>query len=127
MSDYTTFTDELLKELINYTGNVADGVKKLADATMKEFVEDTKADAPENTGDYRKAITSTTLSETRYSKTKVWYVKSPHYAVAHLLEDGHAKQNGGRVEARPHIRKNAEKAIKKFEEGAEELIKNAGR
>lgn len=127
MSDFTNFTDDLLNMLESYTGNVADGVKKLADKTMKEFVDNTKQDAPELTGDYKEAITSKTLYETRFSKGKLWFVKSPHYRLTHLLEDGHVKQNGGRVKARPHIRKNAEKAIKKFEEGTEEIIKNAGK
>lgn len=127
MSDFTSFTDDLLDMLESYTGNVADGVKKLADKTMKEFVEATKQDAPERTGDYKNAITSKTLAETRFTKVKVWYVKPPYHSLAHLLEDGHVKQNGGRVKARPHIRKNAEKAIKKFEEGTEEIIKNAGK
>ena len=116
------FTDKLLKELETYTGDVADKVKKLADQTIKELVDETKKDAPVRSGAYRESIASKTLSETRFSKSKIWYVKSPHYRLAHLLEDGHVKRNGGRVNAIPHIRKNAEQAIQKFEEGVEEII-----
>lgn len=119
--------DEIANTLSGYTENVAEGVKVTVDETMKELVADTKKDAPERSGRYKKAIASKVRFEDNYEKRVTWYVKKPFYALSHLLEKGHAKRGGGRVKAYPHIENNREKAEARFTERVKEVIRNAGK
>ena len=119
--------NEIANTLSGYTENVAEGVKVAVDETMKELVADTKKDAPERSGRYKKAIASKVRFEDNYEKRVTWYVKKPFYALSHLLEKGHAKRGGGRVKAYPHIENNREKAEARFTERVKEVIRNAGK
>lgn len=119
--------NEIANTLSGYTVNVAEGVKVAVDETMKELVADTKKDAPERSGRYKKAIASKVRFEDNYEKRVTWYVKKPFYALSHLLEKGHAKRGGGRVKAYPHIENNREKAEARFTERVKEVIRNAGK
>ena len=46
----------------------------------------------------------------RWKYSMVVYSSNGGYRIAHLLEKGHAKRNGGRVEGRPHIAPAADEA-----------------
>lgn len=123
-------TLEGLPEAINnelklYTKSVAEGVKKSARKNMREMVKETKAQRfKQDTGAYRKAITSKAIDETPSSLSMLWYVKEPHYRLTHLLEHGHAKKGGGRTIAYGFVGKAEDKAVKTFEREVEEAIKN---
>ena len=73
-------------------------VKKTATSVKKEI----QANAPEDTGAYKKSWATKTQSQGTHSISMVVYSKN-RYQLAHLLEKGHALRNGGRVAARPHI------------------------
>ena len=88
LEEYSKLSAEVVKTAVTKAGN---SVKK-----------DIGANAPRQTGKYAKSWrtkktkeTSTELEMTVYSPTR--------YMLAHLLEHGHAKRNGGRVRAIPHI------------------------
>lgn len=123
--------DKLAAELANtlsaYTREIAEEVKEAVDTTAQELLDNIRADAPKRTGKYRKAMAVKTVSENTYERKKLWYVKSPHYRLQHLLERGHALRNGGRSRAYPHIAKNEEKARVAFEERVERIVKNGGK
>ena len=87
--------DAIMEELTKYAEVSADDLKDAVKETAKSVRKDIQANAPVDTGKYKKS----------------WSVKNVHedsesidrYQIAHLLEHGHAKRGGGRVSAKPHI------------------------
>lgn len=117
--------DELNRELTLYSESITNEVKKSARKRVNEMVKETKAQRfKQDTGAYRKSITSKTLEITPSSLSMLWYVKPPHYRLSHLLEHGHATRSGGRTIAYKFIGKAEDKAVKGFEKDVEEAIKN---
>ena len=94
--------DAVAEQLEEYNKLSAEVVKKAVTKAGNSVKKDIGANAPVKTGKYAKSWrtkktkeTSTELEVTVYSPTR--------YMLAHLLEHGHAKRNGGRVRAIPHI------------------------
>ena len=112
-------------ELKLYSSEVVAGMKKANDKCMKEFVEDTKRDAPRGRRQkYYKNITSKTTLDTPNRKVNTWYVKDPEYRLTHLIKNGHATRKGGRTKKNDFIDKNYEKLEKDFEKEVKEVIQN---
>jgi hypothetical protein len=93
------------------TDDLKAAVKKAGTTARKEI----QANAPSDTGAYAKSWsvkntkeTSNTLEVTVYSKNR--------YQLAHLLEFGHAKRGGGRVNGKSHIAPAEEKAVSELEQ-----------
>ena len=106
--------DAVMEELTEYN--------KLAEETMKKAVikagqtvrKEIQAGAPERSGKYAKSWrTKKTKESSRVLEVTVY---SPsRYMLAHLLEHGHAKRNGGRTRAFPHIAPAEEVGEKQLE------------
>jgi hypothetical protein len=112
-------------ELKLYSSEVVAGMKKANDKCMKEFVEDTKRDAPRGRRQkYYKNITSKTTLDTPNRKVNTWYVKDPEYRLTHLIKNGHVTRKGGRTKKNDFIDKNYEKLEKDFEKEVKEVIQN---
>ena len=109
-----------------YSKEIEAGIRKEVDISMKKLVIATKRDAPVRTGEYKKSISSKKSSDRLGAYSKVWYVKAPHYRLAHLLNNGHAKRGGGRINGDDHITKNEKAAVSEFQRAVKEVIRKSG-
>lgn len=115
--------EAIVRNLQEYTDEVTAGIKKAEDITAKECRENLKEDSPVGaTGKYKKGWKTTVAYESTTEKRTV--IHNREYRLTHLLENGHAKRNGGRTRAFPHIKKNEEKANADFERRVEEVLQN---
>lgn len=117
--------DVIDEELTHYHQDVNVKVKKSTRKAMRGMVKETKEQTfIQDTGKYREAIASRTLSESVNALTLQWYVKAPHYRLSHLLEHGHATVNGSRTVAYGFIGKAANTAEELYLKEVEEALKN---
>lgn len=116
------FAKALGKELGEYFDSITEDVKTAVRETAEECVEEVKQKSPKRKGPsggaYRKSWTMTEAYN-RHGSIRFVVHNKKHYRLTHLLENGHAKKNGGRVDGIPHIapaEKNAERnLIKRIE------------
>ena len=81
------------------------------------------AGAPERTGRYAKSWRTKTTKESSQS-LEVTVYSPTRYMIAHLLEHGHAKRNGGRVAARVHIAPAEQDGIEELETEIGRTLRN---
>lgn len=88
--------------------------------TAEEVVQMLKSAGDFRGNKYRKSWKAEVTQRRLYTSAVVHNVK--HYRLTHLLEFGHAKQNGGRVRAFPHIEPINEKTGEMFEDKLTQMI-----
>ena len=113
--------DKIMEGLEQYASLATDDLKASIKKAGKNVKDEIAATAPKDTGKYAKSWTVKTVSEDSNSLTVVVHSKN-RYQIAHLLEHGHAKRNGGRVAARPHIAPAEEKALDTLEHDIEKAL-----
>ena len=94
--------DAIMEKLEKYADLASDDLKEAVKETAASVKKDIQANAPVDTGKYKKSWAVKNVHEDSESIDLVVYSKN-RYQIAHLLEHGHAKRNGGRVAAQPHI------------------------
>lgn len=108
---------EIAKSLTEFAGATEEACDKGVIETSKDAVDALRAADPAESGDYspwsknyNKGWTFRKEKSRKYKGmlSTIWNEK--HYRLTHLLEKGHAKVNGGRTRAFPHIAPVAEKA-----------------
>ena len=114
---------EIAKGLAEYSQEVVEKVNISSEKVGKAAVKQLKETSPKKSGKYAKSWAVKTEPEIGQPHKRIVYVKAPHYRLAHLLEYGHAKKGGGRVEGKPHIRPAEEQVIKDFVQEVEEAIR----
>lgn len=117
--------DEVARLMEEYAADVAEDMKKEARATSKEAVKELKATSPEGKGSrkghYKDGWASKVESEDALSiGIRIYNKKKP--GLTHLLEKGHAKRGGGRVEGIPHIAPAERKEVEAYERRLERRL-----
>lgn len=113
MTSIDNMTAEIMKGLQEYSELADSEMKKAVRKTATSVKKEISANAPERTGKYAKSWTSKKTRENSHTLEMTVHSKD-RYQIAHLLENGHAKRGGGRVEGRPHIapaEQNGEKLL----------------
>lgn len=121
--------DELQSLLNNYNEEIITGVKKETKKAMKDLVKSTKADAPvghRRSKHYRDSISSKKVAEGKDRLIMKWYVKGSDYRLTHLLNNGHATRNGGRVAGVKFLTKNVSKIEKLYVTALKGVIRKSG-
>jgi hypothetical protein len=108
---------DIARALQTYTTEVEEGLEQAKEDVAKQTVKQLKQTSPVLTGDYRKGW------RTKKVGTAQVIHNATDYQLTHLLEHGHAKVNGGRVAARPHIEEAEAEAITEYADRVEKVIK----
>lgn len=110
---------EIAKVLQQYTEEVQEVLEEAADKITQETVKTLKVTSPKRTHKYRKAWT-------RKKTDNGYIIHNKRYYLTHLLEHGHARRGGGRVEGIKHIEPAEQQAIEDFEQEVRSAIHDIG-
>lgn len=104
---------EVKAQLQAYCDEVTEAVKAEVDTVAEECLQEIKANSPVRTGRYRKGWRKEVAYESR-DDIRITVRNKPYPGLTHLLENGHAKAGGGRVEGIPHIKPAEQHAAEKL-------------
>ena len=113
---------EIVKELKDYSDEVAEGIKKAVKDVAKATVRTLKTTSPRDAGEYARGWTSKVEFESS-EDIRVRISNRTKPQLTHLLENGHATVNGDRVDGRPHIRPAEQAAADKLVGAVKVVIK----
>ena len=119
IENLATAVSDSLKE---YSVEVFADVKETVKDVAKECLSEIKENAPKSSGDYKKGWRLKTEYD-RKNDTRIIIYNKTTYQLTHLLEHGHAKAGGGRVEGKPHIAPAEKNAVEKLVKRVEEIVK----
>ena len=117
--------DDLAGEIVlavrTYTEEVGEAIEEAVKETAQALATDLRETSPKDTGEYAKGWTARKEGPGRYV---VYNKKKPQ--LTHLLEHGHAKAGGGRVEGIPHIKPAEERHVPQLERKIAQILERGG-
>ncbi|WP_294755473.1 HK97 gp10 family phage protein [uncultured Ruminococcus sp.] len=102
MTSIDDMADVIMKGLAEYADLADTEMKKAVKKTAANVKKEISANAPKHSGGYGKSWTVRKTRENSHTLEMTVHSRN-RYQLAHLLEKGHAKRNGGRVSGKPHI------------------------
>lgn len=115
--------DAVMKELDEYSKVIDEDMRKAVSKAGQTVRKEISANAPKRHGDYAKSWSTKKTRQTSRSLEVTVYSRN-RYQLAHLLEHGHAKRNGGRTRAFPHIAPAEENGVRQLEEDIKRSIRH---
>lgn len=117
----------IMDALEQYADKAADVIGETLPLVGQETAQDLRATSPKLTGNYAASWTyGMQTSRGSKKKNKLVVYNKKHYRIVHLLEKGHAKKNGGRVEAKVHVKPAQDRAEQKAIERITDKLENLG-
>lgn len=107
---------QIAEELQNFSEELMEEIKTNVKSVAKNGCNEIRKTSPKLTGDYRKGWKAVVAYEGDDDIRMIVHNKTD-YQLTHLLEHGHAKKNGGRVEGQPHLGPAIEKMEKELMNG----------
>lgn len=121
------FVAAISQVLDDYAVDVQKAVGSAVKKTGKKALKVVREKAPVQSGEYKKNWRATEIQGGVFgSQTSVVIHNKKDYRLVHLLENGHQKSNGGRVEGIPHVRPAYEEAERTLPELTAQAIEEAG-
>ena len=119
-----TNLQEQVEELLDHYGKqCSEVVNEAVHEVSKEALKKLKKESPKRTGRYKKGW-KVKKNDDKFSANDILYGKEAStYAIAHLLEHGHATRNGGRTAPIPHVKNVEEWAQKALVDTVEKKLK----
>lgn len=113
----------IAEELSKYSQEVVEKVNVSGKKAGQAAVRQLKKTSPKRDGDYAKGWRLKTIKGVGQTDKYIVH-NATDYQLTHLLEKGHAKVNGGRVEGIPHIAPAEDMVIREFTAQVEEAIRS---
>ena len=120
MADFNL--EKAVKDILqDYSVEVSKAAAEAVTEVSKEATKKLRQTSPKRSGKYGKGWASK-VEKTATTAEATVYGKTGTYQLAHLLENGHAKRGGGRVNGNTHIKPVEEWAIKEVEKRIREKV-----
>lgn len=116
--------DEITKAMREYTEDVTEGINNKVDDVADKVLQEVKATAPMQTGEYEAGFVKVNKSFPGKRRYVVWNKR--YYSLVHLLEFGHVLRSGGRTRAFPHMGPAHDKYVKVLPDEIKTIVKNGG-
>lgn len=106
--------DAIVKELSAWSKEIVGALKEEVQAVGEDTAKELRQTSPKRRGAYARDWASKVTYDD-WQDIRVTVYNKRHYQLTHLLENGHAKVNGGRVNGIPHISVAEENAARDLE------------